>query len=162
MKALPLIKYPDKILLQKSSFVEKISPEIIRLLDEMAATMYANSGIGLAAPQIGISRQFAVIDVGNGLIKMINPRIIRKIGCDTMEEGCLSLPLGFQVKVKRSKEIEVEFIDDKGEKVSMKADGILAKAVQHEVDHLIGILIIDRTNPLKRILLKKRLRLSNK
>lgn len=160
MKILPLKKYPENILLQRCKKIDKISYEDLNLLDQMAATMYASHGVGLAAPQIGVDRQLAVIDIGNGLVKMINPVIIKKTGSDTMEEGCLSLPSGFQAKIKRAKELSVKYLNERGETISIKTSGLFSRAIQHEVDHLMGILIIDRMNPLKKMILKNKLRFS--
>ncbi len=157
MKILPLKKYPNKVLSKKNLIVEKITPDELKLLNDMAATMYASYGIGLAAPQIGVNKQLAVIDVGNGLIKLINPVIIKKIGRDCMEEGCLSLPSGFQVKVTRAKEVHAKYLNEYGEQIFVKASGLLAKAIQHEVDHLMGILIIDKVNPVKKIFIINKL-----
>ncbi len=157
MKVLPLKKYPEKILLQKAIYVDRITPADLNLLDEMATTMYVSRGIGLAALQIGVNRQLAVIDIGDGLIKMINPKIVKRRGWDIMEEGCLSLPSNFQAYIKRSKEIYVTYINELGETISIKTSGLLARAIQHEVDHLMGIMIIHRINFIKRFFLKRRL-----
>lgn len=124
------------------------------ILVNMTETMYMNQGVGLAAVQIGIDKQLAVIDIGDGLIKMINPAIIKKAGRETCEEGCLSVP-GVVVKVRRAKDVVVNFLNENGEAVQLKASGLLARAVQHEIDHLNGILIIDYLNPVQRIFLKK-------
>jgi len=147
-------KFPDTILRKKARGVYKVGAAEKALLTSMAETMYMNQGVGLAALQVGIDKQLAVIDIGNGLIKMVNPIIIRKEGREICEEGCLSVP-GIVVKVKRAKDITVNFLNENGEAVQLKASGLLARAAQHEVDHLMGILIIDYLNPVKKMLLKK-------
>lgn len=118
--------------------------------------MYLSQGVGLASLQVGIDKQLAVIDVGSGLIKMINPVIVKKLGLEAQEEGCLSCP-GASVKVKRAKSVVVNFINEDGDLIELKADGLLARAVQHELDHLSGKLIIDYLGPIKRLLTKKKL-----
>ncbi len=136
----------------KARKVGKVTDAERNILKDMAKAMYLNSGVGLAAPQVGIDRQFVVIDVGNGLVNLINPLIVKKRGCDCMEEGCLSVP-GVSVKIKRAKEISVRSLNENGDDVSFEASGLFARAIQHEIDHLNGKLIIDYLNPLKRLLL---------
>ena len=113
----------------------------------MAKLMYLSQGVGLAAQQVGIDKQLAVIDIGNGLIKFINPVIIKRQGIDLLEEGCLSVP-GVSIKVKRAKSVTVHFLDEEGSVQQLHADGLLARALQHELDHLAGVLIIDYVNPV--------------
>lgn len=148
-----IVKHPNKGLRKKTAKISKITDAERKLLSDMAKAMYLNSGVGLAANQIGIDKQLAVIDVGNGLIKMINPVIVKKDGILTEEEGCLSVP-GVTVKVKRAKKVVVNFLNEAGECLSLEADGLLARAIQHEVDHLCGKLIIDYMGPIKRFLSK--------
>lgn len=125
------------------------------MLRDMAETMYLNKGVGIAAVQVGVDKQLAVVDVGDGLIKLVNPTIIKKDGGDTQEEGCLSLP-DTTVKVKRAERIVVSFLKEDGDVSQIFADGLLARAIQHEIDHLSGKLIIDYLNPIKKLLLKRR------
>jgi peptide deformylase len=155
MDGLPIRKYPDPILRKKARRVERVTDLERKLLLQMADTMYLNSGVGLAANQVGIDKQLVVIDIGSGLIKLINPVIIRKNGSAIQEEGCLSVPENC-IKIKRAKEITVKHLDDDGKDCRLRADGLLARAIQHEVDHLSGKLIIDYLNPIKRLFLKKR------
>ncbi len=120
----------------------------------MAQMMYDSSGIGLAAPQIGVSKALVVIDDGNGLYKLANPRIVKGSGWYTQEEGCLSVP-GVGIKVRRLKSIVVEALDEEGKKVTIKADGLLARVFQHEIDHLNGKLIIDHASFLEKMKYRK-------
>ena len=121
----------------------------------MALSMYLSQGVGLAAVQVGIDKQLAVVDTGEGLIKMINPTIIKREGLETQEEGCLSVP-GACVKVKRAKKIVVSFLNEQGEVTELRAEGLLSRAIQHEIDHLSGTVIVDYLHPLKKLLLKRR------
>jgi peptide deformylase len=131
--------------------IEKVDPEIKRLLDDMAETMYAGDGVGLAAPQVDVSLRAIVIDVGEGgpgLLKMVNPNIVEKEGEFEWEEGCLSVP-EFRIKVKRSEKVKVEYLNESGEKKLRSCEKLLSVAVQHEIDHLDGKLIIDCASRLK-------------
>jgi peptide deformylase len=159
MASLTIKKLPSGILRKKAEAVRKVTDAERKILEDMAETMYFNSGVGLAAPQVGISRQLAVVDTGKGLVKMINPFIVKKYGQECQEEGCLSVP-DVSVKVKRHTKITVEFLDDHGEVIRLSAEGLFARAIQHELDHLDGKLIIDYLGPIKRLLLKKRLKKS--
>ena len=114
----------------------------VELFENMVFTMRAFNGIGLAAPQIGIPRQLIVVDTGEGLIKLANPQIIQVKGSDKMVEGCLSIP-GADVEVKRRYKITVKGLNEKEKAVEIKAKGLLARVLQHEIDHLKGKLIID-------------------
>lgn len=146
-------KFPDPILRKKASIVDKVGQRELGILQDMAQTMYLNNGVGLAAVQVGIDKQLTVIDVGDGLIKLINPTIIKKEGLSVEEEGCLSVPEK-TVKVKRAKMVVVSFLKEDGQIYQLSADGLLARAIQHEIDHLSGRLIIDHLNPVKRLFLK--------
>jgi peptide deformylase len=150
---LKVVKFPDSILRKKARKVGKVTAAERSILDDMARAMYLSQGVGLAAVQVGIDRQLAVIDTGNGLIKMMNPIIVKKEGVDSQEEGCLSCP-GECVKIKRAKKITVSYLTEDGEVEELKADGLLARAIQHEIDHLGGTLIIDYLGPIKKLLLK--------
>jgi len=138
-------KYGDSILRKRCKVVRNIGAKEEEILERMSETMYAFQGIGLAAPQVGIDKQLIVVDVGEGLLKLINPLILLKEGESILEEGCLSLP-GVALKVKRAKSIVIEGWNEKREKVKIEAEGLFAHAIQHEVDHLQGILIIDYAN----------------
>lgn len=157
MSDLKIRKFPDLILRKKASRVAKVGENERRMLSEMAKAMYLNQGVGLAAVQVGIDKQLAVIDIGTGLINMINPVIVSRKGSEAQEEGCLSVP-GACVKVKRAKTVAVDFLNEDGEFRQIKADGLLARAIQHEVDHLAGTLIIDHLNPVKKMLIRRRLK----
>lgn len=141
--------YGDPVLRRKSREVKEIDGDIRKLIDSMAKLMYQNKGLGLAAPQVGILKRVIVADVGDGLVSLVNPRILWRQGKDTMPEGCLSIP-GINLEIKRSKEVIVEGLNKEGEKVQLGAVGLLARVLQHEIDHLDGILIIDLV-PRKRI-----------
>lgn len=138
-------KYGDSILRKRCKVIRNIGAKEEEILERMSETMYASQGIGLAAPQVGIGKQIIVVDVGEGLLKLINPLILLKEGESILEEGCLSLP-GVALKVKRAKSIVIEGWNEKREKVKIEAEGLFAHAIQHEVDHLQGILIIDYAN----------------
>ncbi len=154
MGDLTLKKIPNPILRKKTAAVSKVTDSVREILVEMARVMYLNNGVGLAANQVGIDKQLAVIDVGSGLIKMVNPVIVKREGAETQEEGCLSCPNAI-VKVKRAKKITVNYLDDKGEIRTLLAQDLLARAIQHETDHLAGKVILDYLNLFKKIFLKK-------
>jgi peptide deformylase len=141
--------YGDPVLRRKSREVEEVNGDIRKLIDNMAKLMYQNKGLGLAAPQVGILKRAIIADVGDGLVNLVNPKILWRQGKDTMSEGCLSIP-GINLEIKRSKEVIVEGLTKKGEKVQLGAVGLLARVLQHEIEHLDGILIIDRV-PKKKI-----------
>jgi len=155
MNELTIKKYPDPFLRKKTHKVEKVTDAERKTLSQMADTMYLNSGVGLAANQVGIDKQLAVVDIGGGLIKLINPVIIKKSGSTIQEEGCLSVPENC-IKIKRAKEITVNHLNEDGEACQLSADGLLARAIQHEIDHLSGKLIIDYLNPIKMLFLKRK------
>lgn len=162
MAVLKILVYPNPILRKKSVPVEKIDKETEKLLDDMAETMYDAPGVGLAAPQIGVNLRVIVVDVSPkdenspGLIELINPEIISSESEQWGEEGCLSIP-GFVSEVKRKAKVSVRGLNRKGETVEIEAEELLARAFQHEIDHLDGILFIDRLSRLKRELLKKKI-----
>jgi len=143
-------RFPDPALRRKGEDVKSIGDDERKILADMAETMYVKGGVGLAAVQVGIHKNMVVIDIGDGLMKMINPVISRKEGSETQEEGCLSVPEKC-VSVKRSGKVAVDYLDQDGRAVSLAAEGLLARVVQHEIDHLFGKLIIDYLNPLKKI-----------
>jgi len=127
------------------------------LFQEMAGIMRCGGGIGLAAPQVGIDRQLVIVDIGQGLLVLLNPRIVSRTGSAVMEEGCLSLP-GVYVRVKRARKITVKGFNEFFEKVSISASDLLARALQHEIDHLRGRLILDYANVFERFRLKRKLK----
>jgi peptide deformylase len=159
---LKLRVYGDKVLRSQNETVQEFGAELEPFLAEMLETMLEESGVGLAAPQVGISKRIAVVNPepasGETLIHMINPRIISASGDrDTVEEGCLSIP-GIRGLVTRSKSIDVVYQDDQGVEHTLKADGLLARIIQHEVDHLNGVLFIDHLSLAQRTLLRSKLR----
>ena len=158
MALLDILIFPHKTLREPAKPVAKIDDEIRTLLDNMAETMVHAPGIGLAAPQVGVSQRVLVVDVtamlpegekGLGLIKIVNPKIVDKSGLSSFEEGCLSLP-GLLEVIERAAVIDLEYLDHEGKTCNLHAEGILATALQHEIDHLDGILILDYISPLKR------------
>jgi peptide deformylase len=136
----------DPILREISKPVKEINKGIEKLLDDMADTMYDAEGIGLAAVQIGVPKRVIVMDVGTGLIELINPEILERSGSQTASEGCLSLP-GIRGEVTRAQHVVVRGLNRKGEVVTLHASDLLARCVQHEVDHLDGILFTDYLRP---------------
>ena len=153
---------PDPILRKKSENLEKVDNDIRKLLDEMLKTMYAAPGIGLAAVQIGILKRLIVIDISKEDQKkdplfLINPVITYKSkNTSVYEEGCLSLP-GHFAEIERPSECSVDYIDYNGKEKKLKADGLLATCIQHEVDHLNGVLFIDYLSKLKKDMIIKKL-----
>ena len=160
MAVRPILHYPDKRLRNPGVDVTEFGDELAQLIDDMAETMYAAPGVGLAAPQIGVSRRIFVIDVATGdeepsdLRVFINPEIIEEVGIVCWEEGCLSFP-GVHEDVKRAERIKVRARDVHGEVFELEADGLLAIAVQHENDHLDGKLMVDHLSLLRRRLVHR-------
>jgi len=157
-----ILSYPDPELKKKSLPVTIINEKTAELVREMAETMYAAPGVGLAAPQIGVHQRIAVIDVSAKddmpeLIVAINPVIIHADGESYEEEGCLSVPK-YAANVRRHARVVVKALNLEGEEVTYKADDLLAIAFQHEIDHLDGILFIDHLSPLKRDMFRKKYR----
>ena len=153
---------PDKILRQKSKSVEKVDREVQQLMNDMLDSMYAAPGIGLAAIQIGIPKRVIVMDISKdnknkNPMYFVNPEIIWK-GTDKLiyEEGCLSVPDQF-AEIERSKSCHVKFLDYSGEPQLLKTEGLLATCIQHEIDHLEGILFIDYLSKLKKSMIIKKL-----
>jgi len=157
MSVIEVVRFPNQILRQQCEPVTNITDEVISLVDNMAETMYAYKGVGLAAPQIGVTQNVIVLDIGQGLVRLINPEISASEGTKANGDGCLCLP-DLSVTVERSERIQIKGIDRKGNPVTIEADGLLARALQHEIDHLHGTLIIDKLSKLKRDLIIKRLR----
>ena len=134
----------DEVLRKKCKPVKEITPSVLTLLDDMAETMYDANGVGLAAPQVGVLRRAVIVDVNNAFIELINPEIISKKGEDIEEEGCLSVG-NFRGRVKRPYEITVKACDRFGYPFTIKCEKWLARCICHEVDHLDGILFVDRS-----------------
>ena len=135
--------YPDSVLRKKTEEIDKVDGEIKRLAEDMIETMRGNDGAGLAGPQVGVSKRIFVLDIGKGPMVFINPKISNKRGKEFDFEGCLSFP-GLSLKIKRAGELKCKFLDEKGEQCELEADGLLARVIQHENDHLEGTLFIDR------------------
>jgi peptide deformylase len=148
--------YPDPILRKKALPVKNIDGQVKEIADRMAEAMYANKGIGLAAPQIGIPSQIIVVDLGEGLNILINPEIVEGEGESVLEEGCLSLP-NIEVPVKRRDKVFIRALDLDGKGVNLELIGFPGRVYQHEIDHLNGILIIHHISRLKRELLVKKM-----
>lgn len=160
MSILPISIYPDPVLRRKAEPVKIIENGIQRLIDDMIETMYNAPGIGLAANQVGRPISVMVVDVRreeseHGLIILINPELVSARGEITFEEGCLSVPEYF-ARVTRHEEVVVRGLDRRGEKIEIAADGLLAIALQHEMDHLNGKLFIDRLSAVARDIFKRR------
>ena len=162
MAILEIRKYPDDVLKKKALPVEKVDKTLQQLIDNMIETMYAAPGIGLAAPQVGVSKRLLVIDISSKeekipLVVLINPEITEADGLVDSEEGCLSLP-DYTTVVKRADRVIVKGLDREGNPVEMECTELLARAIQHEIDHLDGVLLIDRISAIKREFFKKRFR----
>lgn len=161
MALLEIKTYPDKVLREQAALVNNVSEEIQQLIDNMIETMYAAPGIGLAAPQVGVSRRVIVIDIRHKeeiktpLVVMINPEIVFAEGEVNSEEGCLSIP-GYTATVKRAEKVIAQGLNRKGKAIKIECSDLLAISLQHEIDHLNGILLIDRISPIKREFFKKR------
>lgn len=136
----------DEILRKKCKEVKEITPKILTLLDDMADTMYAANGVGLAAPQIGILKRIVVIDVGEGIIELINPVIVETKGAVIGDEACLSVP-GKSAQVERPEYVKVEALNRDGKKIIVEGTELLAVALCHETDHLDGVLYVDKALP---------------
>jgi len=143
MAVLQLRVYPDPVLRQKAKRVRKIDGSILKLIDDMVQTMYDIGGVGLAAPQVGISLRVAVIEIpGEETIVLVNPGIVRRSGERGVTEGCLRVP-GYRGDIKRSQKVTVKALDRNGKEFRIKGEGLLAEALEHEIDHLNGALYID-------------------
>lgn len=147
--------FPDKVLTRKAKIVREIDDETKKLIDDMIETLYVKKGAGLAANQVGAAKRICVIDMGEGLKIMINPKIISRKGRIVSGEGCLSLP-GVEFQISRPAKLEVEYLDRRGQKKKMKAEQLMARAVCHEIDHLDGKTILDRLPLLTRMRIKRK------
>ena len=157
-----IVIWPDPVLKKVASPVDRVDDAVRRLLDDMAETMYAADGVGLAAPQIAEPRRCLVIDTsprqeGQKLLHLVNPAIVRTEGITTYNEGCLSIP-GEAEEVERALKVWVRALDYRGKEFELECEGLLSIAVQHEVDHLEGTLFVDHLSSLKRELIRRRMK----
>jgi len=157
-----ILIWPDPILKQVAQRVERVDDDLRRLLDDMAETMYAADGVGLAAPQVGVLKRVIVIDTsprqeGQKLLHLVNPEIVHAEGVTTYNEGCLSIP-GEAEEVERAARVRVRALDSRGKAFELECDGLLAIAVQHEHDHLEGTLFVDHLSSLKREVIRRRMK----
>src|SRR5919198_1502823 len=158
----PILKYGDAVLHERTSPIDSITPDVDRLIDDMIETMYAAPGVGLAAPQVGVPLRLFVVDISvgrdpNGLVVMINPELTERDGMQLEEEGCLSVP-GFNATVVRPARVVVKGLDREGVEQVREGTGLLARAFQHEMDHLDGTLFVDRLRGIKRDLIVRKIR----
>ena len=149
MSLLEIKKVGAPVLKEICAPVERVDAKLRKLLDDMAETMYEANGIGIAAPQVGESLRMVVIDIGDGLIELVNPKITFREGIETDSEGCLSVP-GIFGEVERAAKVKVEFMDRRGKRKHITAKGLLARCIQHELDHLEGVLFIDVATSLRK------------
>lgn len=143
MAIFKVVEVGDPILKQKAKPIANIDERALKLLDNLRDTLYAANGVGLAAPQIGVPKRAIVVDAGTGLYELINPVILSGEGEESQVEGCLSVP-GLNGMVKRKAKVVVQGIDREGQEITIEGEGLLARAFQHEIDHLEGILFMDR------------------
>ncbi len=160
MSILQIYHYPESVLKKVADPVETFDDDLKKLAEDMAETMYAAPGVGLAAPQVGISRRLVVIDCSpreenRSLIFAVNPEIAEREGEVFEEEGCLSIP-GYYASIPRSARVKVRYLDLEGRPVEREATDLLAIAFQHEIDHLDGILFVDHLSPLKKSFFRKK------
>ena len=158
----PIVKFGDPVLARKAEPVAEITDEIRQLIDDMIETMYAAPGIGLAAPQVGVSLRVCVIDISGGrkggeVITLVNPEFVERTGMQLEEEGCLSVP-GFNATVVRPSHAVVKGRDRNWEEQTHDGSGLLARAFQHEMDHLDGTLFVDRLRGIKRDLIVRKIK----
>ncbi len=159
----PIVKYGQSVLETPAEAVTEFgTPELNQLVDDMFESMYAAKGVGLAAPQIGIAKRIAVIDTSVGedpaqKLVLINPEIIGREGTQVSEEGCLSVP-GFREQVTRAKRVTIRALDQQGKSFEQTGEDLLARAFLHETDHLNGTLYISYVSPLKRDLIRRKIR----
>ncbi len=166
MTLLGILKYPDPFLKTKAKKVESIDDGIRALIRDMTETMYQARGIGLAATQVGVDKRVVVLDVpddeerrerGKNLMALINPEILESSGSIKYEEGCLSVQ-GINADVERASNVKIRALDREGNAIEFEAEGLFAIALQHEIDHIDGILFIDRLSPLKRDMIKRKIK----
>jgi peptide deformylase len=159
MAVLKVRKYGDPVLRRRADEVGPITPEVRRTVEDMVETMYDEVGIGLAAPQVGIPLRLLVVtdDESRAARALVNPAIVESTGQVTAEEGCLSIP-GIFAQVTRAAQVTVTARDLEGQPVTIEAEGLLARVLQHEIDHLDGVLFIDRLDPLTRDRIKRKIK----
>ncbi len=160
MAILDIIIYPDPVLKERSEEVTEFTPEVNGFIDDLVETMTASPGVGLAAVQVGVKKRIVAIDVtpknpGHGLLVLVNPVLGATSGYKTVREGCLSVPQ-FTANIRRATEVTVEALDRDGNEIEITSEGFEAIAIQHELDHLDGILFIDRIANMKRDLFKRK------
>lgn len=148
MATYKVVNREDPLLRQISKPVPKITPNVLKLINNMLETMYEYNGVGLAAPQVGVLKRIIVVDVGDGPIALINPEILEQSGTQNGQEGCLSCP-DMWGDVERAQHIKIKGLKPDGEETTFEAEDYLARALQHECDHLDGILFIDKVHKLK-------------
>jgi peptide deformylase len=158
----PILKYGDSLLHERARPVAAVTPDIERLIDDMIETMYAAPGVGLAAPQVGEPLRIFVVDVSvgrdpNGLIVMVNPEFLERDGMQLEDEGCLSVP-GFNATVVRPSHVVIKGLDRGGQEHQQEGAGLLARAFQHEMDHLDGTLFVEHLRGVKRDLIVRKIR----
>lgn len=152
MALLPILEYPDPRLRKVATPVTSFTPELVKLVRDMAETMYAAPGVGLAATQVDVHKRIIVIDISDSkdqLLVLVNPEIVEAEGEAECEEGCLSVP-GYYDSVTRAARITVRARNERGEPIERTAEGLLAVCIQHEMDHLVGKMFVDYLSPLKR------------
>ena len=157
-----IVIWPDPVLKKPAAAVARVDDEIRKLIDDMVETMYAADGVGLAAPQVGVAKRIVVIDTspkqeGQRLLHLVNPEIVKAEGDTTYTEGCLSIP-GEAEEVERAAKVWVKALDRDGKAIEIEGEGLLAIALQHELDHLDGVLFVDHLSSLKRELIRKRMK----
>ena len=158
MAILEIKEYGEPVLREKALPVKEITPEILNLIKDMAETMYTASGVGLAATQVGEAKRIILVDgEEDGLIVLINPVIIKSEGEVVAEEGCLSVP-DIYSQVKRSLKVTIEALDENGDLIEITKENLIARALQHEIDHLNGILFVDRIGRMERQILLNKLK----
>ena len=151
MAVLPIVYYPDPLLRHKAKRVTHIDEAIARLIDNMVDTMHDVGGVGLAAPQIGVPLRVAVIELlDEETIVLVNPQIVKRSGERLVEEGCLSIP-GYRGEIKRSAKVTVKGLDRHGREIRIKGEELLAEALEHEIDHLNGVLYIDHLESMDKL-----------
>ncbi|NKE70542.1 peptide deformylase [Candidatus Manganitrophus noduliformans] len=158
MPVLEIVKYPAPVLLQRAEEVREVDGALQKQIDEMIETLYAAPGLGLAAPQVGDSRRFFVYDLSvqeeepvarKGPLVVLNPEILEMEGEEVSDEGCLSIP-GYHEKVKRAYRVLLRGLDREGKEIRIEGEGLLARLFQHEVDHINGVLMVERFSSLKK------------
>ena len=150
MSVYEIVEIGSDVLREKAMEVKEVNQNIVKLIENMFETMYEANGVGLAAPQIGISKRVITIDVGDGPIAMVNPVIVEREGEAADYEGCLSIP-GVTGQVVRAEKVKVQGLNRNGELQEITADGLLARCFQHEIDHLEGVLFVDKAKKTKRV-----------